>query len=427
MTSTKTTWNDTKGLMKKDYGSFSGNKSADVVIVGGGITGIVSAYLLAKAGKKVVVLEKETVGSGITSYTTAFLTQSLDTEASSLIKSFGEDTARKIFDSHGKAVNLVEKIIKEENIDCDFSRCSNYLYTHTEKDLDSLEEESKMLQSLGIHSEVVRNGSELGFDNKGYLDIKNQGKFHPLKFIFALAEKAEKLGVEFYEHSEVLKMETAEHGHQKVTLTTGEIDAGYVIVATYKPFDNPLKLYFKKGTYVSYVIELQVKNMNLKEGVYEDTSNPYHYLRVDKHEGGHRVVLGGSDHREDVPVNKTKSFNALIEYADSIIPKENRTITHRWIGQMLEPVDGLPSIGRIDDRNVLYTIAFSGNGMTYSSIAAMMFADIISGKDNPWISVYSPLRKQSLKALLIKGRDYAQEMLGGAVKNTFTQSKTPRT
>jgi glycine/D-amino acid oxidase-like deaminating enzyme len=429
-----TTW--TVDVSKKSYPAFTGNHAADVVVIGGGITGVVSAYLLAKAGKKVIVLDKGTIGSGTTSYTTAFLTQSLDTDPADLIKAFGEDKARVIIASHGDAIKLVETIVRKEKISCDFMRCSNYVYANSEKEFKSLHDLSETSKSLGLETRVVSDGSNLGFKNCGYMEIQNQAKFHPLKFMFAVADRAEKLGAKFFERSEVLKTETQSGASrtdgvdrtEKVITENGTITARHVIVATYAPYDNPASLYLKKGTYLSYVLELDVKNMRLLDGTFEDTQNPYHYMRIDEADNGkgQRVVIGGEDHRQDFHTDETKSFNALVEYADTIIPHKNRTITKKWIGTMLEPTDGLPCIGTIDDRNVLYTLAFSGNGMTYSSIAAMIFRDMILVEKNALAEIYDPKRHITAASLAIKGRDYAGEAIGGAVKNTFTQNKKPK-
>lgn len=420
----KTAW--TEGVLKKSYKPYRGETQTDVVIVGGGITGVLCAYTLSKQGKNVILLEKGNIGSGTTSYTTAFLTQSLDTNSLDLIKTFGKKKATDIVVSHGKAIELIENIIKEEKIDCEFSRCSNYIYANFAKDIKSLESEYDACKKLGLDTTLVKNGSTLGFSNEGYIEIKNQAKFHPLKFVHSITEKAVSYGALICEQSEVVKIQKQSNGQEKVTTANGSIIADYVIVATYNPFDNPLSLYFKKGPYLSYVIELMVKDMNLEEGTYEDIENPYHYMRVDKMANEYRVILGGEDHRKEFPINKTKNFNALIEYADSIIPKLNRTIVKKWVGTILEPIAPLAFIGRITERNVLYNVAFSGNGMTYAGITAMICMDIINDTKNPWVELYNPRRNLQLKSIIMKGKDYAEEFFHGALKNIFTQNKKPK-
>lgn len=415
-----TAWADAEG---PEYGSFQGEMKADVVIVGGGMAGVFAAFMLTEAGKKVILLENDRLGSGYTMCTTAFLTQSIDTDTDDLIKLFKKSGAKEILTSHQTAIDLVESIIKREKIDCDFMRCSNFIYANTEKDLKTLAQEAKALMDLGIKVSLSEKGEDLIIPNAGYIELCNQAKFHPMKFLYGLAERAEKSGAQLFEETEVKELKTIEGGRQKVITDNGEIEADYVIVATYKPFNNPLSLYFKKGSYVSYVLEMEVNGMDLKEGTYEDTENPYHYMRVDKMKGYDRVIIGGQDHRKDVPVDEDKNFNALIEYADTIIPPENRKITKQWNGIILEPVDGLATIGQINEDHVLYALGFSGNGMTYSAISALIFRDVITGSDNYLVRLYHPKRHLGVKKLATKAKDYAEELVKGAVKTSLSERK----
>jgi glycine/D-amino acid oxidase-like deaminating enzyme len=420
---TVTSWED---IPRKEYGSFKGEMKADVVIVGGGMAGVFSAYLLSEAGKKVILLEKDRLGNGYTLCTTAFLTQSIDIDTPDLIKLFGKAGAQEILASHQTAIDLVEAIVKREKINCDFTRCSNYIYANSEKDLKALAEEAKALSDLGIKITLSEKGKDLGIPNAGYIEICNQAKFHPLKFLTALAACAEKNDAQIFEQTEAIKLEKMEKDRQKVITKNGSIEAEYVVVATYKPFNNPLSLYFKKGSYVSYVLEMEVRDMNLKEGTYEDTENPYHYFRVDPMKNYSRVIIGGEDHRQDIPVNEDKNYAALIEYADSLIPPSNRKITKQWDGIILEPVDGLATIGQIGEEHVLYALGFSGNGMSYSAIAALIFRDVITGSDNSLIRLYHPRRHIGVKKLATKAKDYTEELVKGAFKTALTQKKKPK-
>lgn len=414
----KTIWKE--GLTKKDYPKLSGTIETDVVIVGAGMAGIISAYLLTKAGKRVVVLEKKKIGAGATHYTTAFLTKSIDTDLSDLIKIYGEGTTKQILESHQDAISLIQKIAEEEKIDCDFTWCSNFIFANREKDLETLKEEYELMKKLGVDASVEPEGQKLGFSNFGSIEIHQQAKFQPMKFLYALAEKTEKLGAKIFEGTTVKDIQ-AERNQATVVTDKVKVTARYAIVATYEPFNKPLKLYFKKAFYTSYVMVADIEAGRLKEGTYEDTDNPYHYFRIEKGNRTDQIIIGGEDHRSDIHVDEAKNFKALKEYTEHLLKDVPHTLFAKWSGPILEPVDGLAYIGPLDHDNVLYAMAFSGNGMTYSAISAMIFRDYILGKNNPYADIYKARRIPTFKSLLTKGKDYTQELYRGAVKNTFEQ------
>jgi glycine/D-amino acid oxidase-like deaminating enzyme len=410
----------TSGVNKREYKPLSSNMVVDVVVIGGGLAGIWAAYLLAKAGAKVALIEKSVIGSGATSLTTGFITQSIDTDPSSLVKAVGKVNARKIYDSHLEAIDLIKNAIEEEEIECEFTSCSNYIYANSEKEVDKLKEELPLLASIDV--EVVWNeGKSFGFKNFGAIELKNQAKYHPIKFLYGLAESARKYGVDIYENTEALKIE--EGKGVGVVTSRGKIMANFAIVTTYAPFERPFSLHFKKAFYTSYVFEVEIDKGLLKVGTYEDTHNPYHYLRVDKGERLDRIIVGGEDHRRDIKVNPSKSFEALEEYLKSIlssIPKIEYKINRKWRGPILESVDGLPFVGSLEKKSkIIYTTAFSGNGMTYAPIAATITRDKILGNRNYWSKIYASSRMPSIKSLLIKGKDYTGELIGAALKNSI--------
>jgi glycine/D-amino acid oxidase-like deaminating enzyme len=413
----KTIWK--QGLEKKPYPKLNSTREADVVIVGAGMAGILSAYLLTKAGKNVIVLEKKKVGAGATHYTTAFLTQIIDTDFSDLIKMFGLSDTKLILESHKQAINLIKKIIDDEKIKCNFTWCSDFHYAHREQDTQTLEEEYAIMKDIGIEATFRKNGRALGFPNFGYIEIKKQAKFQPMKFLYSLAEIVEKKGGYIFEDSEVTNVESNDR-LVKVITDKGTVTAQHAIIATYEPFNKPLKLYFKKAFYTSYVMVADIKKGKLKEGIYEDTDNPYHYMRIEKENRSDRLIIGGEDHRSDIPVNKTKSFNALKAYLQKILKDIPYNLVTKWTGPILEPVDGLAYIGPLDHQNILYAMAFSGNGMTYSGISAMIFQDLITGKKkNPYARIYAARRIPKFTSLVRKAKDYTEEFVRGAVKNTL--------
>ncbi len=201
---------------------------------------------------------------------------------------------------------------------------------------------------------------------------------------------------------------------------THEVRAQWTLTATYHPFNNPKEVLLKKGMYRSYIVEMEVPAGKYPEGTYEDMDNPYHYWRVDAGKGARgkdRIILGGEDHRIEVPLKKEKNFDALLQYAEDIFGKRY-PVVRRWSGLIEEPIDGLAFIGEYDPRQLIAT-AFSGNGMTYAGISALIFRDIIAGNANALADIYRPQRMPSLTQLWKKGRDYGEEFFRGAVANAL--------
>lgn len=388
----------------------------DVAIVGGGLAGLFSAYMLAKAGKKVAVLEKDRffrMGSG---FTTGFLTQNIDTDIKDQVSMYGDKDTKRIWESHGKAIDLIEKIVKDEKIGCEFMRCANYIYANDRKEFRDLEEEHKEMKRLGFP--VAMSKAKLGIPNRGVMEIRNQGKYHSVKFAAGLLKALERMGVGLYEKTEVTKIDGK--GPFQVIAGNRTVTAPWTLTATYQPFNNPKEVFLQKGMYVSYIIELEAPKGKYTEGTYEDLDNPYHYFRVDAGKGAggkDRIIIGGEDHRKELftKTMERKSFKALEEYAEELFGKKY-PIARRWSGYILEPVDGLAFIGEYDPGNLIAT-AFSGTGMTYSGVTALIVRDIVTGKKNPYIDLYKPGRTPTLNQLWKKGRDFTEEFFRGAVAN----------
>ncbi len=402
--------------------ALSGSHEADVVIVGGGITGTTAAYILAKAGKKVIVIDKGTLAQSVTAYTTAFLTCEIDTDLSDLKKIFGSASSRLIWQSGEEAIQAIETIIKEEDIDCEFTRCPEYIFARSAHQWKLVEEEAAAAKALGFHVEIRKNGF-LPFADPGYALLPNQAKFHPLKYVAALRQRAEAEGALFFEHTRAIELA----GDAPVTVLTqsGSVSAPWVIIATYNPFNKSIELYAHKGMYISYIMELAVPKKLLQEGLYIDAQNPYHYFRLDPGENEDRLIIGGEDHRKEIPMNPEKNFGALENYAKKILGKVTYRIITRWSGPILETWDGLPFIGAYSKKYPARLVAtgFSGNGMTYAMTAALILADTIQGKKNKYADIFSPKRGYSFRAAFIKGRDYLEEFIFGSLVNFFRSKK----
>lgn len=367
----------------------------DVAIIGGGIAGISTAYLLSKTKLKVALFEKYKVGLGTSAYTTAMITQYTDSGLADLPKIYGVKRAKQIWQSHGEAIDLIEKIVKKEKLDCEFTRVPYFIYANKDSEKDALMTEQKAAAKLGVNLEF----------NNDKLVLKAQAKFHPVKYITQLAKVAAKNGVQIYEDSEVKSL--------------AEINAKQIIIATHKPFNTPLEFKFKQARYKTYMIYAKIAAGTMPEGLYQDTNNPYHYFRIDKHKFYDTILIGGEDHRADLPVNPHKCYQALEKYLGYILDTKY-DILARWDGPIYETIDGLGYIGAIHGNNkVLYATGFSGNGMTYATLSAEILSDYVQGKKNKYSDLYSAKRIPNVNQLSYKFKDYMQIFFGGAVKNFF--------
>lgn len=388
------------------------DKDADVCVVGGGLAGFWCAYLLASRGKEVVLLEKDTLGGASTAYTTAFITEVLDTDYTTLVKMFGSEKARRVWQAGRDAVQMIAKLVKEEKIDCDFEYAPLYSFVAEDKDLQKLREEHYLLTKASFKNDFIDEPLS-GFKNIASLCFPDQAKYNPMKFLAGLVGLAKKAGVQIYEKSEVIEI-----GKFGAVVRGGfMVKSRAVILATYEPLNNPKPLHFKKGVYTSYVYDLQIPKGRLKSGLFVDKQNPYHYFRIDDlNSKEQRLIVGGEDHRKEINFEEAKSFRALRRYVDETFLDLDYKIMNRWKGDIIEPSDGLPLIGEYAPEEYVAT-AFSGTGMTYAALAGRTISDLIIEGRSSYSELYDPRRKMETKALVYKIRDYTGEFIGGAVRN----------
>lgn len=400
----------------KNYPKLDQNIEIDVAIVGGGLAGAWCAYLLSASGKKVAVFEKDKVGGGETEYTTAFITQAIDTPLVELVEIFDLDRAEAVWRSGEKAIQLIENVVKAEQIDCEFERMPVHIYARSAEEFGKLAHEHVLAEKLGFKTSLHRS-IQLGFVHEGVLELPGQAKYHPLKFLAGLFSAAERLGVQIFENTKI--EEVVGNAPVKLVAEGGQVvTAKEVVIATYDPLGNPRTTRFKKGMYTSYVLELKIPAGRVPEGMYIDQHNPYHYTRVDALDSeSARMIVGGEDHRSEIKVPEEKNYKALKEYVSKTFNIKARAL-RKWKGAILEPSDGLALIGETTPRQYVAT-AFSGNGMTYAALAGWIISDLIMGRLNPYKELYDPKRKLEVKAVLYKARDYTAEFFGGAVKNIF--------
>ncbi len=370
----------------------------DVLVVGGGMTGISVAYLLKKAGRTVAVIERDRLAQVDTGSTTAHLTYVTDLRIHQLVKSFGRDRARAVWNAGVTAIDQIERIVRNEKIACDFKRIPGFLHASLDGEKDErreLQRDAELAIELGFAAEFM---AEAPIVRRPAIRFKNQARFHPLKYLAGIATRIPGRGSHIFERTEAKKFEAAgKQGAIRVHANGRVITCGAVVIATDVPLTGissvpaAAALQTKLAPYTSYAIGARIKNGRAPEALFWDTSSPYYYLRVDAEGKGQYAVFGGLDHKTGQAKDTIQRFGALEKKLRQVLP--DAMVDRRWSGQVIESHDGLPLIGETTARQFVAT-GYSGNGITFGTLAAMLIRDAIVGRRNRWSKLFAPQRKQ---------------------------------
>ena len=372
----------------------------NVCIVGAGIAGMTTAYLLARAGRAVVVIDDGPIGGGETGRTTAHITASLDDLYHRVEKLHGVEGIRIAAESHTAAIDQIESIASLEDIDCDFERVDGYLFLGARSDKNLLERELASAHRAGLSDvEFVARAPIDSFDTGPALCFPRQAQFHSLKYLNGLARAIIRDGGQLFSGAHAKSIEDGEPA--KVTTSDGHvITADSIVVATNSPVNDWVILHTKQAAYRSYVVAARVPRGSITRALYWDTEDPYHYIRLqevdpvlDPHRKEELLIVGGEDHKTGQADDADERFRRLEEWTRQRFPMV-RNIDFKWSGQIMEPVDYMAFIGRNPgtDQHIFVVTGDSGNGITHGTIAGMLLTDLINGRKNPWSKLYDPSR-----------------------------------
>ena len=362
--------------------------STNVCIIGAGIAGLTTAYLLAREGKGVVVLDDGPIGGGMTARTTAHLTNALDDRFYELERLFGEEGARLAGESHTAAIDRIEAIVGEEKLDCEFERLDGYLFLPTNGKLQVLEDELPAAHRAGLTGVRRLDRAPLeSFDTGPCLHFPRQGQFHPLKYLTGLAQAIERNGGQIFTGTHADKIEGGSEAH---VITTGgyKIQTAAIVVATNSPVNDRMVIHTKQAPYTTYVIGARIPHDSIPAMLLWDAPadlwDAYHYLRIERGERSDVLIVGGEDHKTGQQHDGAQRWGKLEQWTRNRFPMVEG-IDYRWSGQVMEPVDGLAFIGRNpgDADNVFIATGDSGMGMTHGTIAGILLTDLIAGRKNP--------------------------------------------
>lgn len=380
------------------FGDLGEDISTDVCIIGAGIAGLTTAYLVSREGQRVVVLDDGPIVSGETERTTAHLASAIDDRFFKLERMHGKEGARLAAESHSAAIDRIESIAAAEGIACDFSRLDGYLFVPPGESTEILDRELDAARRAGLTVEVVSRAPIPAFDTRKALRFPNQAQFHPLKYLNAVAQAATRTGARIFGHTHAVRIEDGEPA--RVETQNGRVvTSRAVIVATNTPVNDRVTMHTKQAPYRTYVIGARVPSGSVPRALYWDTADPYHYVRLqtlrDRTGGEHELlIVGGEDHKTGQARDMEDRFARLESWTRERFHIES--VDYRWSGQVMEPVDSLAFIGRNPgQKNVYIATGDSGNGMTHGTIAGMLLTDLIMGRENAWANVYDPSRKPS--------------------------------
>lgn len=400
------------------YPPLTQNIEADVAVVGGGISGITAAYLLAQEGMKVVLVEAGKLLNGTTGHTTAKITAQHDLVYDEFISREGEEKASLYYKASDGALQFIKHTIDQNKIGCGFSVQDAYIFTNSESYINKLQQEMTAYTSLGIpgsYSEHI----PLNIPAKAAVIMHNQAQFHPLQYLSALVRKFIDAGGQIYEHTTAVDIETGALP-KVITSDRYHITCKHVVSCTHFPFYDGYGFYFARmHADRSYVLGIKIKD-EYPGGMYLSAEDPKRSIRFAETADQTKLILvGGQSHKTGQGICTINHYEELQRYAEKHF--QLKEIAYRWSAQDLVTADKIPYIGRItaSSPNVYIATGFRKWGMTNSTAAALLIRDLITDKENPYEELFSPSRSISLTAIkniVVENADVAEQLISGKLE-----------
>ena len=438
----KSYWIDSVKDPKK-FKALEDNIKTDICIIGGGLTGITTAYNLSKYKIRTVVIDKGRIGGQASGNSTAKITSQHGLIYKYLIDSKGKNFAKKYYEANENAIRNIEDIIKTESINCDFEHQPAYVYTQKIDEVQKIKDEVEAIKSFGGNAKLIESndihinklnyvenvensqeklkisGDNIERENLNLqrnmvkekmsrilpikamvgIEFENQAQFNPYKYVTSLAKICSDSGVKIYENSRAIDVDTEdEDEYYVITLENGcKIKAKYLVITTKYPIVNIPGFYFvKMYQSTSYAVAMQTKQ-KLFEGMYINSENPTISLRTAKFGNDYLLIVAGFDNRTGAGIDVKNSYKYLEEVARSIYPQGQ--IKYHWNTEDCITLDKIPYIGDFSKMwdNCYVATGFNKWGMTTSNIAANIITDKILGEKNEYEEIFKSTRLEPVK------------------------------
>lgn len=409
-------WLQNTGL--STYPKLQEDIDTEVAIIGGGMTGITSAYLLAKEGKKVVLLEAGRILNGTTGHTTAKLTAQHGLIYDELLSHFGKEQTQAYYQANAEAMKFVRDLVNQQQIDCDFSVEDAYLFTNSQQEMQKLINEYEAYEKLGITEREYKTSMPIPVEAKAAVVMRNQAQFHPVKYLRHLVEEFTKLGGTIYEHTTAVDIE--EGNKPRVTTRDGfKVSCQHMIVCSHTPFYDVKGFYFSRLSISrSYVLAVKTEQ-EFPGGMYINVEQPTRSLRYTEMNGERLVLFSGDRHKTGHDKNPHQHYEALEDFAEKTFGIKE--IPYRWSAQDPATLDKIPYIGNYSATlsNIYVATGYRKWGMTNSTNAARLMTDLILERDNPYKDVFDPSRFHAdpdVKKFISVNAQVAKELVKGKLE-----------
>ncbi len=418
-------WQDTASMPR--FAKLDRDEKVDVAIVGGGITGLTAAYLLTLAGRTVAVLERARCAEIDTGHTTAHLTMVTDQRLTDLVSSFGRDHAQAVWDAGLAGLAQIDAIVRDEKLACDFAWVPGYLHSRRgDRPRDTardFQEEASLATTLGFDAEFVSNVPFMGGPGVMFPD---QARFHPRRYLAGVVQAIADRGGMIFEHTSADEFNAAP---TSIKANGHTITCGSIVLATHTPLVGNAGIvgatFFqtKLALYTSYAVSGRVEQGRIPDALFWDSGDPYDYMRLETHRDHDVVIFGGEDHKTGQADDTRGCFDRLEQRLAALV--QGVEVTNRWSGQVIETPDGLPYIGETADHQFAGT-GYSGNGMTFGTLAGMMAAEYVLGRATPWRDLFDPSRKKIRGGLwdyIKENKDYPYYLIRDRFAGTDGRSR----
>lgn len=399
---------------KEKFSKLEKDLETQVCIIGAGIFGISTAYYLTQKGYNVTILERDKIANRVTGHTTAKITSQHGLIYHYLLSQYGKEFARKYYLANQKSIQEIEKIITQNQIDCDFERQISCVYTTNKSESDKINEELYALKELDIEASKIEE-APLPFEIVSGVEFKNQAQFNPIKYIDGLVKQIIDSKGKIFENT--ICYDVKRVGDSYICYTENNtVKAKYVVLASHYPFINFPGVYFAKMYQSSsYVIEIDTKS-ELFDGMYINIQSPIYSFRTAKDGNKKILLLGGGDHKTGENICYKDSYGLLEEKAKQWYP--NCEIKYRWSTRDCITLDKIPYIGEFSNTlpNMYVGTGFNKWGMTSSNVAARIITDKIDEKENEYSEVFEATRLNP-----IVNKDEVKNMVSQTVKSLVVE------